>query len=82
MSLLENPTCFPNSTINHDPFSFAILISGLQSRDPEHAEFYSCKLSTNSLHIVSEKDSVVPIEASKRLADCFTSKHFLYHDGG
>jgi pimeloyl-ACP methyl ester carboxylesterase len=65
-------------------FDFAVMVGGFVSDEPGHASLYESVASFEvpSLHIMGRSDMVVPMEVSRRLADCFTSPRVVEHPGG
>lgn len=62
--------------------SFAILISGFRSADPEHARFYDGGIQLPSAHIIGRADDIVLGPRSHALAASFQAPLIVEHEGG
>lgn len=58
------------------------MIGGFTSQAPQHAALFRRPLTTPSLHVIGETDTVVPPQDSLRLAGRFAEPIVLRHRGG
>ncbi|ORY81532.1 serine hydrolase FSH, partial [Protomyces lactucae-debilis] len=64
----------------HPRFKFAILFCGARPAAASFDWLYK-DISTPSLHLIGQRDVMVPLERSEQLAESFVKADVLFHPG-
>jgi dienelactone hydrolase len=63
-------------------FDGAIMVGGLTSTAPQHANLFTHQLHVPSLHVMGRNDGIVPMRDSQLLAERFAEPVIIEHAGG
>ncbi|RDW87063.1 uncharacterized protein DSM5745_03705 [Aspergillus mulundensis] len=65
-----------------EPLKFVVCISGFRGTMKYYSGFYESSLSTPSLHVIAELDTMIADIKSRELVSVFVSPQVMYHGGG
>jgi acetyl esterase/lipase len=74
----------PHGAGRHARLGFAIVVGGFPSNDARHAHLFEAPggIAVPSLHIIGQRDTIVPSGTSRALAARFAAPVIVEHDGG